>query len=347
MSEQVEEFNAYGIPSIAINEDTEFTPKLCQVRICKNPRRCRSQLFFSVDKDLRSGAIKHIVTSPEQLTVVRGIVTRFGRMMHETTFTVRIKRVNVDECHFIKTAGMATGTDPPFRFAFGKLGELRVFLGCGIVFTAFSATMPEDVAQEVMVCLRMKESNTDIIRLSSNRENLSYGVIRMLGSIKNFANVKFLVPSELSETATLVDLRKGVLFIENKVLAARIAEYLNALLPIQLRRFEPIRHLHSSMSPGYITQTYGEFAKPDGNVRLLVATGTAAHVRIIFLVHVCASNINTLQGIGPTRPRIRRLLRSPRNLARPRAKIGPLLSRWKDIGLRSRHRGALGVRRYR
>ncbi len=97
-------------------------------------------------------------------------------MVRETTFTVHIKRVGVGKCHLIKTAGSSTATEPPFRFAFGKLGELGIFLG--IVFTAFSATMPEDVAQdsEVMVCLRMKDSNWDIIKLLSNGENLSYGM---------------------------------------------------------------------------------------------------------------------------------------------------------------------------
>ncbi|KLO05405.1 P-loop containing nucleoside triphosphate hydrolase protein [Schizopora paradoxa] len=254
---QVEEFNSYGIRSIAVNEDTVLTSRVIQ--------------------DIRSGAIKHIVTSPEQLTVVRGQIPFLARLMHERTFTKRIKRVNVDEAHFIIKAGLAKGTDPPFRVAYSKIGDLRVHIGRDVSFVAVSATLPADVVQAIKENLHMKDNNTDTIMLSSNRPNLIYGVMKMVGSLKNFNNIKFLVPSRLSSVSTLQDLRKGVLFIENKILTSQAADYLNDLLPPHLRKLQPFRHIHSSMSPQYNSLVYGDFAKPDGHTRCIVATSTAAH----------------------------------------------------------------------
>lgn len=230
-------------------------------------------------QDIRSGAIKHIITSPEQLTVVRGHIPLLARLMHERTFTGRITRVNIDEAHFIPKTGFAKGTDPPFRIAFAKIGDLRVLLGRRVVFVAVSATMPVDVARFIKTNLHMQDNNTDIIMLSSNRPNLTYGVVKMIGSLKNFSNIKFLIPAPLPPSSTLMGLKKGVLFIENKLLTSQVAEYLNSLLPTHLRRFQPFRHIHSSMSHEYNTRIYADFSNPEGTTKCIVATSTAAHVR--------------------------------------------------------------------
>jgi len=134
------------------------------------------------------------------------------------------------------------------------------------------------VLKHVMESLHMKESNIDIIRLTSNRPNLTLGVIRMIGSPNNLANLKFVVPDELDSSSTVDDIMTGVVFVDNKTLACQIAKYLNSLLPEHLRKLEPFRHMHSSMSKEYNMQTFHEFTTPTGPVKGLVAKDCASHV---------------------------------------------------------------------
>ncbi|KAG2090595.1 uncharacterized protein F5147DRAFT_620217 [Suillus discolor] len=112
---QVLESTKYGIPTIAINEDTPTD--------------------LSLWESIHAGKFTHLIVSPEQLSMFNGHLPRLARLLRQNrTFTQHIKRVHIDEAHNIYTAGLPHHGEEAFRPAYGKLGELRVLLCKGTTF---------------------------------------------------------------------------------------------------------------------------------------------------------------------------------------------------------------------
>jgi superfamily II DNA/RNA helicase len=100
--------------------------------------------------------------------------------------------------------------------------------------------------------------------------------------LKNYANLDFLVPPP--PLAPGVEgpaprRKKGIVFIDSKLGADEIAEYLNAKFPEHERASRPVRHYHSSMSSYYKEETFASFKDPNGHVCIIIATETASNVR--------------------------------------------------------------------
>ncbi|KAJ7493682.1 hypothetical protein FB451DRAFT_1164555 [Mycena latifolia] len=106
----VAEFTKYGIPSIAINCFTPDDPALW--------------------KGIKDRKIyRHYSVSPEQCGPYKGHIPRFAKLLHDPTWTKHVGLLQIDEAHFIKTAGQAKGKEAAIRQAFSDLGErLRVHL---------------------------------------------------------------------------------------------------------------------------------------------------------------------------------------------------------------------------
>ncbi|KAF8178384.1 hypothetical protein K438DRAFT_1769569 [Mycena galopus ATCC 62051] len=135
-----------------------------------------------------------------------------------------------NEAHFIATAGQSKGKEAAFRPSFSDLGErLRVHLPATTPCTAYSASMPPQIMNLVTSTLRMEPYKTVKIELTTNRPNLVYAVIPMVGSIDNFTNLDFLWPDSFPPNFILR--QKSIVFIDHKRKAARLAEYLNAKAP--------------------------------------------------------------------------------------------------------------------
>ncbi|KAJ7866879.1 hypothetical protein B0H13DRAFT_1636442 [Mycena leptocephala] len=129
----------------------------------------------------------HYSVSPEQCGSVQGHIPRFAKLLHDPKWTKRIKLLQIDEAHFIATAGQANGDDAAFRPAFADLRErLRVHLPATTPCTAYSASMPPQIMNLLTKTLRMTPEKTIKLELSTNRPNLVYAVTPMVGSINNF-----------------------------------------------------------------------------------------------------------------------------------------------------------------
>ncbi|KAJ7611073.1 hypothetical protein DFH06DRAFT_1016337 [Mycena polygramma] len=97
----VVEFEKYGIKSIAINC---YTPK--------------DQALWKTH-----ARFQHYSVSPEQCGPYQGHIPHFAKLLHDPKWAKRIKLLQIDEAHFVATAGQAKGKEGAFRPSFSDLGE--------------------------------------------------------------------------------------------------------------------------------------------------------------------------------------------------------------------------------
>ncbi|KAJ7177298.1 P-loop containing nucleoside triphosphate hydrolase protein [Mycena crocata] len=253
----VKEFSKFGISSIAINC---FTPD--------------DRALWK--KITNHSEYRHYAVSPEQCGSYQGHVTRFAKLLHTPKWTKKVKLLQIDEGHFISTVGQPTqDSSVAFRPAFSDLGErLRIHLPASTPCAVYSASMPPDVIELIMKTLRMAPEKTVKLELCTNRPNLIYATIPMMGTLDNFANVDFLIPDPFPPNYIF---DKSMTFIDDKLKSASLAEYLNAKCPPEIAAKKPFRHYHSSMSKEYLEETANEFKKADGDCKGLIATESASN----------------------------------------------------------------------
>ena len=84
-----------------------------------------------------------------------GHMPRLARPVSQNRkFNRLIKRLHVDEAHFIYSAGLDHYGLPVFRSAWGRLGEFRIKLGREITVQALSGTQPEHIKKACCIHLR-------------------------------------------------------------------------------------------------------------------------------------------------------------------------------------------------
>jgi len=228
-------------------------------------------------QDISEGKFSALIVQPEQLSMMAGHLPRLARLIGnaDRRFRKKIVRVHVDEAHFIHTAGCSRYGLPAFRPAWGKLGELRVKLGKGVVFQVLSGTQPRHFKKSIIEHLLFDEENICHIKLSSNRPNMVYATHPIIGSLSDFRNLDFLVPEHYPAD---LQLPKTLVFHDNIDECAAAAAYVNDRLPKALRSKGIVQHYHGVMSKKYLTDVYDEFSNSDSTCRILHATEGASTV---------------------------------------------------------------------
>ncbi|KAF8274042.1 P-loop containing nucleoside triphosphate hydrolase protein [Lactarius quietus] len=251
---QVLAFSRYQIKAIAINEDTPRKPELWE--------------------DIRRGVYSVLIVQPEQLFMAKGHLPRLARLIAEDRqFAKLIKRMHVDEAHFIYSAGLKHYDIPVFRPAWGRLGEFRIKTGRHVPVQALSGTQPPHIKAAIVKKLLFEESQLRAIKLTSNRPNITYASHPIVGNLSDFRNLDFLVPRPFPAGWTLP---KTVVFHDNLKQAADAALYHTRRLPDDMQRKGLVMHYHGAMSKGYLTQVYEDFSDPNGHCRILHATEGAS-----------------------------------------------------------------------
>ncbi|KAJ7703578.1 hypothetical protein B0H17DRAFT_912077, partial [Mycena rosella] len=144
-----------------------------------------------------------------------------------------------------------------FRPAWGSLNELRLRLPKDTPFQALSGTLPPHIKSAVISHLNYNPKTYVSLKLSSNRPNTIYATHKVVGSLKDFRNLDFLVPTVL----------KIIVFHDDTQQCADAASYLNERLPSDLRASGLIRHYHGGMSKEYLTQVFDDFRTRTVHVR--------------------------------------------------------------------------------
>ncbi|KIJ04274.1 hypothetical protein PAXINDRAFT_183194 [Paxillus involutus ATCC 200175] len=278
---QVLECQKYAISTIAINEDTPDDPKLWE--------------------SIRAGHYQHLIVSPEQLGMCNGHLPRLARSIRQDrSFTRKIHRVHVDEAHNIYTAGLARHGEEAFRPAYGKLGQFRILLPKGTPFQALSATLPPHILAVVKKELMVTPSYLEL-RLSTNRPNITYATTPLVGSLRNFRNLDFLIPPIFHPPMAIP---KTLVFHDCKQDTADAATYLDERLPQNIRNHSIVKHYHSDMSAEYLQKTFEDFSSDDGRCRILHATAGASTgldirgVLVVIQYGICKNMAEMVQRAG-------------------------------------------------
>ncbi|KAI0069310.1 hypothetical protein BV25DRAFT_1910992 [Artomyces pyxidatus] len=216
---------------------------------------------------IKNGHYPVIIVSPESLGNYDGHLPRVARLLRsENSFSRRIKRVLVDEGHFIYIAGNPLYGLAAHRPAWGQLSILHIFLNKATPFQVLSGTLPPHIKSHIVNNLGMQDYVT--VTYSSNRPNITYATRCIIGSLGDFRNLDFLMPVK----------RKVLIFFDSKKDAANAAKYLDNhhTLPESARGRKSAKVYHGDMSPGYLTKTFAEFEEVDGPVKILCATSGCA-----------------------------------------------------------------------
>jgi hypothetical protein len=126
--------------------------------------------------------------------------------------------------------------------------------------------------------LLMDEKSLLHIKLTSNRPNIVLATHPIVGSITDYSNLAFLLPSA---PLSIADIPRAIVFVDNRKYGKAAVDYLMSLLPQSLRTLSdaPVRHYDSMMSKRYLQKTYDDFRDMDGSCRVLFGTEAVSTVR--------------------------------------------------------------------
>ena len=179
-------------------------------------------------KNSTSG-FKNIFCAAEQFFPIHSHIPPLARLLKTPSFTNSVGLFLIDEGHHIVTDGLPHGNDPLHWLAYGKPGDVRIQLPTGTPCGIFSATLPPPIKAYMCSDLQMKEGKTIEINLCTNQPNINQAVIPMVGNIGNLSNLDLLVPVLYHPPMPL--LQRGIIFLDHKLLTAKVADYLNDRCP--------------------------------------------------------------------------------------------------------------------
>lgn len=158
-----------------------------------------------------------------------------------------------------------------FRPSYRRLSFLHPLIPHATIF-ALSATLTPTMVTEVKTLLGL--SNVELVRLSNNRQNLSYVVKKMAYTQQSLHDLAFLVPQPFSPSCPPP---KFMIFMRSKVLCERAAEFLRQRLPAALR--DKIVWVHADMTRGFNERALANLR--DGSIYGIVCTDVAGMVSAI------------------------------------------------------------------
>ncbi|KAF9039932.1 P-loop containing nucleoside triphosphate hydrolase protein [Panaeolus papilionaceus] len=192
-SGQAEGFNSMGINTVVINEDTP-----------PDEQWWKDYVFNTISKT--PGSARHLIVTPEQLfRTYSGHFPHLSILLRKYPVQKHLARINVDEVHFLHTAGVGHYGLGAFRDRYDKLDSLKAIL----------------------------PSTTRYIYITSNRPNTTYATHRVVKGIDELSNFRCLVLPE--RTFSVATQPRTLIFVDNRTQTRHIAHYLNSLIPANLR----------------------------------------------------------------------------------------------------------------
>jgi hypothetical protein len=164
--------------------------------------------------------------------MIAGHLPCLGQLMQDHAFVKLIKRIHIDEAHFIYNAGMEHYGLPAFRDAWGRLAEFCIKLGKGVPAQALSGMQPPHIKKMIIEHLLFDETKLCSIKLSSNHANTVYATHPIVGERSDFCNLDFLVPDNCP---TDICFPKTIVFHDDSDEASNTALYINRQLPVCLQ----------------------------------------------------------------------------------------------------------------
>ncbi|KAJ7704873.1 hypothetical protein B0H17DRAFT_1175425 [Mycena rosella] len=252
---QAAEFTRWGIRTICINEDTPSDVELWN--------------------NIRDGYFQHLIVQPEQLKMFQGHLPRLARLLNTPKFVKTIACVHIDEAHTHHSAGLAHHGLPPFRPAWDPSTS------SGYVYQRAA----------VVEHLNFNPKTFISLKLSSNRPNIVYATHRIVGSLKDFRNLDFLIAVPFTR------LLKCIILHDDTQQSADAASYLDKRLPANLSNSGIVMHYHGGMSKDYLTQVFDDFSNPNGICKILnAAEGASTGLDVEDIVAVVDYGVSQIKG---------------------------------------------------
>ena len=193
---------------------------------------------------------------------------RLGTLLCLKEFQRRIGTVNVDEAHFIHTAGVGQYGLPAFRPAWGKLSKLKVILPSSIPWRAMSATFTQHILKTV--ASKILRPGYVFIHTTSNWPNTIYTTHCVPQSgLQDLQNYECFItkPFNLATQPCVL------LFFDDRKFACAVATHLESLLPLAIHRKGIVQCYHSLMSEEFLHKVHDDFTTlGDGPCKVLCAT---------------------------------------------------------------------------
>ena len=194
-----------------------------------------------------------------------GHLPQLGILIHSREFQKHISVVNIDEAHFIHTAGISRYGLSTFWPAWGQLRELKVILPDSIPWHAISTTFPPHILK--MIKLKILQSKHTFIQTTSNCPNTMYATHCVPSNLQDLHNYEcFLTHPFNPATQPCV-----LIFFNNWTFTCTVADHLDSLLPPTLRRTGIVQFYHSLMSEDFLLKVHHDFTAIDGPCKVLCA----------------------------------------------------------------------------
>jgi len=132
----------------------------------------------------------------EQLKTHEGHMGKLAQLIRkDRRFVSRIKHIAVDEVHTIYTCSIPKHNRPAHRPAYGYFDTIRLLFSKSTTVLALSATLPNHILKVVKRKMSLSPDHL-FIHLSSNRPNIMYATQPIIGPLRDFANLSFLIPKD-------------------------------------------------------------------------------------------------------------------------------------------------------
>ncbi|KAF9477172.1 P-loop containing nucleoside triphosphate hydrolase protein, partial [Pholiota conissans] len=210
--------------------------------------------------EIVAGQWRIVVISPEMILSKKFI----NNVIRKPEMSRRVLSVVVDEAHVVSHWGSG------FRKRYGTLGVLRALLPKGTPFVAMSATLPERVRKDVLTKLQYDQNKFTYLNLGNDRPNVSLIVRALQNPMNSYSDLDFLIPKDIR---TGSEVRKGFIYADNVSGGLDMVDYIDGLLPTELRGTGLIRPYNAALSKECRDLVMELFKK--GVVRIMVCTDAA------------------------------------------------------------------------
>lgn len=174
-----------------------------------------------------NGEYNILYVTPEKTLAKKGAFVDIVKKSDR--FKNRVIALIFDEAHCIMDWGSS------FRPEYANVPNIRVFLP-GVPVAALSATLTPEAFLQLGNVLKVKADNALLLRESSNRANVFYGVAQITrGCTETFEDLSFLIPGDIggdcTEETLAIRIPLTIIYGNAKHIIDDLATYLQSLLP--------------------------------------------------------------------------------------------------------------------
>ncbi|KAF9787415.1 P-loop containing nucleoside triphosphate hydrolase protein [Thelephora terrestris] len=190
-----------------------------------------------------------LLASPEMCFVN----VEFSKLLRDATWSKHTMFVVIDEAHCITQWGRE------FRTQYSTLNKLRSYFAPQTPLLLTSATLPPQTLSDIRDSLEVQDDRSFDLNLGNDRSNITPIVWPMKGGKDDFGSLNFVLSGG--------DIRRTVIYFNEKETARKACEYLQSLVPTKQSQID---FVHSSRCSGPQKRVLKQFQA--GEINILCAT---------------------------------------------------------------------------